>query len=43
MTESADTDERRCGGCGTPVPAPEGRAGWRFTDAPWCPKCAWLA
>lgn len=30
-----------CGGCGTTTVGRQ--EGWRFTDAPWCPKCAWLA
>jgi hypothetical protein len=42
----ADAAERlragmMCGGCG--VEAKPGAEGWRRADAPWCPKCAWLA
>jgi hypothetical protein len=33
-------DEFSCAGCGA---TPGSRDGWRFTDAAWCPKCAWLA
>lgn len=42
MEPTADTgDMWVCGGCGSIAPA--WTEGWRHTDAPWCPKCAWLA
>jgi predicted RNA-binding Zn-ribbon protein involved in translation (DUF1610 family) len=42
MQPTADTgDLWVCGGCG--ITAPRNAEGWRHTDAPWCPKCGWLA
>lgn len=39
--EPKDTTTTRdtCAGCG----AQGAGAGWRYTDAAWCPRCAWLA
>lgn len=31
----------RCAGCGATTATRS--EDWRFTDAAWCPKCAWLA
>lgn len=38
---SDDDQTMTCGGCG--IEDERGAEGWRHTDAPWCPRCAWLA
>jgi hypothetical protein len=36
-----DDEEWVCA-CGAKAKA-GAREKWRYTDAPWCPRCAWLA
>lgn len=43
MQPTVDLDVRTvCSGCGA-VRTGTSAEGWRFTDAPWCPDCRWLA